>query len=493
MTVSFKNTPSNLRVPLFYAEVDNSQANTAQFLQRTLLIGQKTAAGSAPANVPIKVGGASEARTYAGPNSVLAQMASAYFANDPAGDVYLLPVDDPSGGVAATATLTFTSAATTNGSFVLYLAGTRYVLPVLTTQTTTQLAAALVALVNADPLCPVTASNVGAVVTLTSDNTGKVGNGHEVWVNYRGAPSGEVLPAGLAYTLSVFSGGTGVRPLATDAIPSLGNDAFDFIVLQYPDATNLDELKTLLSDVNGRWSYLQQLYGHVFCANSGTLGDNTTFGQARNNQHETVMAFAGGPSPVYHWAAAVAGAAAASLRNDPALPLQTVQVQGLIGLKRINQYTLTERNSLLYAGMSTFTVDDDGTVRLENVITTYQKNAFGAPDDSYLQIETLFTLAFVLRSLKAAITSKFARVKLAADGIRTTDPSVVTPSVIRGELIAKYRELEDLGLVQNGDAFKAALVVEKSKTNPNRVDVLWPGTLINQLRVFALLAQFRLS
>lgn len=493
MTVSFKNTPSNLRVPLFYAEVDNSQANTAQFLQRTLLIGQKTAAGSAPANVPIKVGGASEARTYAGPNSVLAQMASAYFANDPAGDVYLLPVDDPSGGVAATATLTFTSAATTNGSFVLYLAGTRYVLPVLTTQTTTQLAAALVALVNADPLCPVTASNVGAVVTLTSDNTGRVGNGHEVWVNYRGAPSGEVLPAGLAYTLSVFSGGTGVRPLATDAIPSLGNDAFDFIVLQYPDATNLDELKTLLSDVNGRWSYLQQLYGHVFCANSGTLGDNTTFGQARNNQHETVMAFAGGPSPVYHWAAAVAGAAAASLRNDPALPLQTVQVQGLIGLKRINQYTLTERNSLLYAGMSTFTVDDDGTVRLENLITTYQKNAFGAPDDSYLQIETLFTLAFVLRSLKAAITSKFARVKLAADGIRTTDPSVVTPSVIRGELIAKYRELEDLGLVQNGDAFKAALVVEKSKTNPNRVDVLWPGTLINQLRVFALLAQFRLS
>jgi hypothetical protein len=34
--------------------------------------------------------------------------------------------------------------------------------------------------------------------------------------------------------------------------------------LQYPDATNLDELKTLLSDVNGRWSYLQQLYGHVY-------------------------------------------------------------------------------------------------------------------------------------------------------------------------------------------------------------------------------------
>ena len=58
---------------------------------------------------------------------------------------------------------------------------------------------------------------------------------------------------------------------------------------------------------------------------------------------------------------------------------------GIVAPRRQNQYTLTERNSLLYAGMSTFTVDDDGTVRLEGVITTYQKNAFGAPDNSYLR------------------------------------------------------------------------------------------------------------
>lgn len=494
MPITFKNVPANLRVPLFYAEVDNSQANTAQFLQRTLLIGQKTSAGSAPANVPIKVGGVSDARTYAGPNSVLAQMADAYFANDAAGEVYLLPIDDPSGGVAATATLTFTAQATANGTFYLYLCGTRYALPVLATQTVSQLAAAMVALINADPLCPVTASAVGAVVTLTSDNTGKVGNGHEAWVNYRGAPSGEVLPAGLAYTLAVFSGGTGVRSLVTDAIPSLGNDAFDFIVLQYPEVTNLDELKVLLSDVNGRWSYLQQLYGHVFCANSGTLGDNTTFGQGRNNQHETLMAFAGGPTPVYRWSAAVAGASAVSLRNDPALPLHTVAVLGIVAPRRQNQYTLTERNSLLYAGMSTFTVDDDGTVRLEGVITTYQKNAFGAPDNSYLKVETLFTLAYVLRFMKTAITSKFARVKLASSSQRIgAGASVVTPNVIRAELIAQYRELESRGYVQNVEAFKAALVVEQNASNPNRVDVLWPGTLINQLDVLALLAQFRLN
>jgi phage tail sheath gpL-like len=159
----------------------------------------------------------------------------------------------------------------------------------------------------------------------------------------------------------------------------------------------------------------------------------------------------------------------------------------------VDRFVLTDRNTLLYTGISTFTVGDDGTVRIENLITTYQKNAFGAADNSYLEVETLFTLAFVLRFMKIAITSKYSRVKLASNQQRIAAGSaVVTPNMIKAELIAQYRQLESLGMVQNADAFKEGLVVEQNASNPNRVDVLWPGTLIDQLRVFALLAQFRL-
>ena len=42
MAVSFSNIPSGIRVPLFYAELDNSQANTATSVLKTLLIGQMT-------------------------------------------------------------------------------------------------------------------------------------------------------------------------------------------------------------------------------------------------------------------------------------------------------------------------------------------------------------------------------------------------------------------------------------------------------------------
>ena len=40
--LSFNNIPQNLRVPLFFAEVDNSRANSGATTQRALIIGQMT-------------------------------------------------------------------------------------------------------------------------------------------------------------------------------------------------------------------------------------------------------------------------------------------------------------------------------------------------------------------------------------------------------------------------------------------------------------------
>ncbi|WP_326497750.1 phage tail sheath C-terminal domain-containing protein, partial [Yersinia enterocolitica] len=181
-------------------------------------------------------------------------------------------------------------------------------------------------------------------------------------------------------------------------------------------------------------------------------------------------------------------------RNDPGRPLQTLTISGVLAPPLASRFTLTERNNLLHSGISTVTTADDGTVQVENIITTYQKNKYGAEDDSYLQIETLFLLMFVTRFLRTQVTSKFARMKLAADGTRFAPGSaIITPNVIRAELIAQYQTLEFNGYVQDAKGFAKGLIVEKSASNPNRVDVLWTGVLINQLRIFAVLNQFRLQ
>jgi phage tail sheath gpL-like len=492
MSIPFQNIPQNLRVPLFYAEVDNRRANSGQFNQRALIIGQITAQGRATPNIPVISQGAADAATAGGEGSMLALMMAAYRQRDTFGEVWLLPLADDPNAVAAQGALKMESAPVAAGVLSLYIGGVRMAQPVLKNQKPARIAQTLAATINAHPSLPVTAIVEDATVKLTARNKGPAGNDVDLRLNYHGAAGGEVLPEGLNVTIEPMAGGA-VAPDLTTAFANLGDALFDFIVLPYTDPASLDVVKSLLNDVSGRWAWNQQLYGHAFAAHRGALGELAALGTARNDAHTTIVGFHDSPTPAWCWAANVAGAAAVSLRADPARPLQTLALD-VLAPPLASRFTLGERNTLLFDGISTCTVAQDGTVAIENLITTYQKNGLGQPDDSYLEVETLFTLAYALRRLKAVITSKYARVKLAANGTRFAPGSdIVTPNIIRADLIAQYRQLEAEGYVQNADLFKKELIVEKNAQNPNRLDVLWPGTLINQLRIFALLAQFRLS
>jgi len=493
MTIGFKQIPANIRVPLFYAETDNSQANSAQAPQRALIIGQITSAGNGVPNVPLMSQGVTDAASVGGPGSMLHLMTQIYRLNDTFGEVWYLPLADDPAAAAAVGSVAFTAPATASGTLSLYVGGVKVAMPVLSTQTIAALATALAAAINATPNLPVSATATTSTVTLTALNKGPCGNDIDLRLNYLGARGGEVLPAGLAATITQMTGGA-TAPSLANAFANLANLSFDFIACPYTDATSLNAVQALLSDTIGRWSWSTQLYGGAFAALRGTVGNLTTAGVLRNDAHTSIMGFNDSPTPNWLWAAALAGAVAPSVRADPATPLQTVVVQGVLAPPVQSRFQLTDRNTLLFDGISTFTVADDGTVAIENLITTYQKNAAGNADNSYLEVETLYTLAYVLRAMKSVITSKYARSKLAADGTRFgPGANVVTPNLIRADLIAQYRELEQQGLVQNGDAFKAGLIVQKNPQSPNRVDVLWPGSLINQFRIFALLAQFRLQ
>ena len=126
--------------------------------------------------------------------------------------------------------------------------------------------------------------------------------------------------------------------------------------------------------------------------------------------------------------------------------------------------------------------------------TTYQRNLYGQLDDAYELVTTLATLARLLRNQKHAITSKFPRHKLANDGTRFgPGQAIVTPGLAKAELIAQYRFDEFNGLVEDTRNFKKYLIVERDPNDANRLNVLYPPDLINQLRIFAVLAQFRLQ
>jgi phage tail sheath gpL-like len=494
MTISFKNIPQNLRVPLFFAEIDNSQANSGQIPQQVLILGQMTAGGTDVANNPAVCAGVGDAQSRYGANSMLARMVADYRGADSFGTLWCVGLADAGGAAAATDTVTVGGAPTASGTVSLYVAGTRYAVAVTSSMTSAQIATAIGAAINADPTCLVTAAVAGSVVTLTAVNKGLAGNDIDVRLNYYGATQGETLPVGLTVAIATAqcAGGT-TNPTLTSALANLSDVQFDAIVLPYTDTASLNALQAFLSDAAGRWSWSEQLYGHVYTAFRGTFSACTTFGLTRNNQHETALGFYDSPTPAWSAAAQLCGSSIGSLRADPGQPLQTLPIVGMLPPPVPSRFIMTERNTLLFDGISTFTVDAGGTCYIENLITTYQTNSLGQADDSYLEIETMYTLAYILEHLAAAINTKYSRMKLADDGTTLSAGSnVVTPSTIKAEIIAQYQVLEDGGYVQDSDSFAQNVQVQRNATNPNRVDVLFPSTLIDQLRVFALLAQFRL-
>jgi phage tail sheath gpL-like len=310
----------------------------------------------------------------------------------------------------------------------------------------------------------------------------------------RGSAGGEVLPGGIMVSVTQMSGGVGVPDLDA-ALAVLGDEPFEFITHPFTDSAALSSFQALMDDTSGRWAWLKKIYGHVYSARRGTLGELVTFGRgATNDQHMTVAAVEPEvPTSVWRWAADFAGRTAVFIAADPARPTQTGSLPSCMPAPEGKRFGLIENNSLLWAGMAT-TYYEGGSVRIQRAVTLYQENSFGQPDDSYLDSETMHQSAAILRRLEAVITSKFARHKLANDGTRFgPGQAIVTPKTIRGELIAEYESMERVGLVENLSTFAQYLIVERDEINPNRVNVLFPPDYVNQLRIVALRNEFRLQ
>ena len=145
--------------------------------------------------------------------------------------------------------------------------------------------------------------------------------------------------------------------------------------------------------------------------------------------------------------------------------------------------------------MATHTVDRTGVVALERMVTTYQTAPGGVADTAFRDANTLFTVSFLRASFRQRFATKFARYKLANDGARFgPGQRVVTPSTARAEAISLVPAVGNFrGLVENADAFKDALVVERNESDPNRLDFLIPPDLVNQLRVLAATISFTLQ
>jgi len=482
VTISFNLIPQGLRVPGIFVEFDNSQAQPGLGGQprRILVLAQKLPAGTALADTLVRLTTADQAKLAGGEGSMLHHIFEALKRQNRFTETWAVPLDDNGAGAQAAGTITFGGAATAPGTLNLYVAGRRVQIAVASGDAAADVATKAAAAITAATALPVTAVVDGGTaeqVNVTARHAGELGNDIDLRFNRN---AGEETPAGLTHTIVAMTGGTGNPDLAS-AIAALGDEWFHDWVLPYTDATSLTAVGAELLD---RWGPTRPIDGYAYACRAGTHSALGTFGAGRNSPFVSVMGVEGSPTPPYEWAGALAGVVSAAANTDPARPYQTLALRGVLPPDEGSRFTLDERNLLLFDGISTFTVDADGTVRLERLITTYQTNDAGSEDTSYLNANRLHTLSFLRASFRTRFATKYPRHKLGSDGTRYgPGQAILTPKAAKAEAVALFREWEALALVENVDQFKADLVVERNADDPDRLDFLLPPDLVDQLRI----------
>lgn len=479
MAITFNTIPNNLRVPGFRAEFDSSRANTGSMQYKLLVLGQRLATGSAAAGEMLRCTRKSDAEALWGRGSMLAHMMTAAIAANPAMELWGCGLDDLGAGQKAAANIMLVGAASVAGTLRVEIGQHNVRIGVTLNMASATLASAIVAAVNANTEMSATAAINGgntSRVDLTARNAGTVGNDVQIRVRFEA----ESQPTNPIVTVTAFGGGTG-NPDITDAIASMGDEWFNWIANPWTDATNMTALEAELRD---RFSALRMIGARAFCAFRGTYGATATYGDSRNCEHVTHMGTGPSITPPHVWAAVNAVVAGNALMKDPAQQLTTLVLPGIVPPAPEDRFTFTERNNLAFDGISTYTVDASGLVRIENQLTMYQEDATGNADDSLLHINVP-ELYERYRYEQRLLFAPHARDKLADDGddIPVGQP-IMTPKKARAMLHDHYDTLiSDRGWCEDLDSYKATLIVEKQG---NRLAIVDQPNFIDNLRqVFA--------
>lgn len=491
MPISFNEIPVNLRVPYVYTEYDATRANQGPGIQpfKGLIVGQRLAAGEVAALTPIRITSVAQAKRYFGEGSILHRQAMGWFADNQSTEVWAVAFADGGGWVKASGDIVFTGPATSAGVLALYIAGTRIQVGIGSGDTAAEIATAVAAAIEATADLPVTAevdSEEDTQVNIEALNAGTLGNEIDIRINYF---EGETTPAGVSATITAMASGAGVPDFST-LWAVLGDEHYNVWAMPYLDTASLAAVS---DELESRAGPLRQIEAVAFAAKDASHSALGTFGDGQNNQFISVMSPAGqgSPTPAFETGANYAAVAAYFLNIDPARPLQTLEMSHVKAPARAARFTQSENNLLLYDGIATSYVDASGNVRVQRAITFYKENPLGADDAAYLDVNTLFTLSYLRWSVRNRLLLKFPRHKLANDGTRFGQgQAIVTPKVVKAELVSLFAEWEFIGLVEGADQFARDLIVERNISDPNRLDVLLPPDLVNQLRVTAIQIQF---
>jgi phage tail sheath gpL-like len=482
--------PANLTAPIFTFDVESG----GQFQDETrmILIGFGDEDGWLGEGQISVCNSKTDARNLVGAGTMLEAMFLNARANAPAQEIWIgRPAEV---GNAEVRTITIGSVPAAGGQGVLQVAGETLSLQVDPGDTAANVAAALAAAINGyyNPLnfmsLPFTATVATTVVTLTA--------------RHKGAYAGKLdLFVPVLDTVNIFDGlltfattvaGTGAPDLSA-VLAAMHEDPFEIIVSAFGDSLNLGRLDTFLNNISGRWSYAQQLYGHAFFPAEDTSSNLVTMANAHDTWHLTAIPrFSGGGngSPDYLWVTGFVARVAAwfggGSNGDVSRNQSGLVVQGVLA-PRDRDYWMDypTRDVLLKNGLSTWTINRNGDVAIDKIITMVQ-TINGAPDTTFRDIQSVYQTTYALKKLRADLATEHSNKALAQDNPANLD-AITTPKDIKATLFHSYQSMP--GVLKNAAAVLPYIVVAIDSDNPDRVNFQLPLDRVNALDILAGLAR----
>ncbi|WP_334158713.1 phage tail sheath subtilisin-like domain-containing protein [Oryzomicrobium sp.] len=462
--IAFDQIQASTRKPGKYFEFNTKLAvrTLPGNLQRVLVVGQKTAAGILPALSPVDVFSDAEAALYAGRGSIAHLQVRAAIRANPYLQMTLILLNDDAASLAATGTVAISNPASGPGTLTLAIGNDYVTIAMATGDSTTSIATGLAAAINAKADLPVTAAASQATVTLTAKNKGTLGN----YILLSTAGTGQT---GVVATLTAMSGGA-TDPALAPALAAMFGAGHNVINVPYIDATSLTALRTHLTSVSGP---MEQRGAFAALGHTGTLAQAITLAAALDDGRQSLALLP--KSASLPWEVGAAYAAVCAGEEDPARPLNTLELTGIAPPPLASRLGRTEQENCLYNGVTPLEVGPGERVQIVRAITTYTTDPQGIADISLLDLTTIRTLDYARTAYRTRIALRFPREKL----------SERTPPKVRDQLLDVSYKLEELEILENVDANKDGHIVERDLQDPNRLDARIPTDVVNGLHVFA--------
>lgn len=461
--VEFYEIGSSIRKPGKYFEFNTRLAvrTLPSNQQKVLLVAQMLSSGTATALNAVNVFSDEEAATLFGRGSMAHLMAAEAIGCNSYLQLQIIGVSDAPSATAATGTLTLTGTATASGTVSTFVGAMRVDVAVSADDTAATVAAALNTAIGQKTALPVTAAVAAGVVTLTAKNKGAAGNDITLRI--------VSTATGLTAAATSMTGG-GVDPDIAPALAAVFAAGHDIIVSPYATQTALTALRTHLDSVSGP---LEQRGAIGVAGWPKSLSTGSTLAASINSGRITLGWHNGSVKTPAQIAAAYAAVIASE--EDPARPLNTLAMNALDVTALSARPGRNEQENALYNGLTPFEIGPGDKVQIVRAISTYTKNADGVDDVSLLDITTIRTLDYVRKACRERITLRFPRDKLSSR----------TPDRVRSELLDVLYKLEELEIIEEVDANKAALIVERDSKDVNRLNSRIPADIVNGLHVFA--------